>query len=308
MGPSLSHICQRCCNLFSITSLSLVVPVYRFIGSHCSGAGICMPRGILDRLHHNRREFRPRGVLLSFVRARSKPPALPRECVPRYLLEKVQADIESSQFGLQSIHPPQGGLLASHCTSRLTEGQTLSWYSGVDSGTIVSVTTVFTSPVTMFAVPVNGFNIAAASQTGQQDSTAVPTHSTTGTSQTTIQTPSQTSPSPQSSSSSASSGTSTLGLSIGVTLGAALAVFLLVSAVFVLRRGKGKRDRWLGGRIKAVMKRSGSESGSGPYSEETVLATVPAPCTYTPAELPLNKPRAVHELAAPRWIRELPQG
>lgn len=231
--------------------------------------------------------------------------------MPRYLLEKVQANIKSSQFGIQSIHPPQGGLLASHCTSRLTEGQTLSWYSGMDSGTIVSVTTVFTSPVTMFAVPVNGFNIAAASQTGQQDSTAVATYPTTATSQTTTQTPSQTSPSPQSSSSSASSGTSTLGLSIGVTLGAVLAVFLLISMVFVLRKGKGKRSRGLGGCLKAVMKktkRSGSESGSGPYSEETVLVTVPAPCTYTPAELPLNKPRAVHELAAPRWVRELPQG
>lgn len=219
--------------------------------------------------------------------------------------KKPKLTFEASQFSLQSIRPPQGGVLASHCTSRLTEGQTLSWYPSIDSGTSFSATTVFESKATMFAVPVNGFNIAASSHAGQQDPTAVATYSTTSA------TTSQTLPSPHSTSPPESSRTSTLGLSIGVTIGVFLAAFLLVSTVFVLRKGQGKRMRWLRGPLKAMLKmtkRSGPESEPGRYSEETVLVTVPAPYTHVPTELPLNKPRRVHELAAPRWIRELPQG
>ncbi|KAL1858186.1 hypothetical protein Daus18300_010068 [Diaporthe australafricana] len=64
-----------------------------------------------------------------------------------------------SQFTLLSAQPDKGGSFPSQCTSALTEGQTLSWFTGVESGSSLSTTTVFTSPATMFGVPVNGFNV-----------------------------------------------------------------------------------------------------------------------------------------------------
>ncbi|KAH8769060.1 hypothetical protein F5883DRAFT_553407 [Diaporthe sp. PMI_573] len=230
-----------------------------------------------------------------------------------------------SQFTFLSTLPNKGEVFAgehfpSQCTSMLTEGQTLSWFTGMDSGTSLSSTTVFTSQATMVAVPVNGFNIATSSQTSQQDSTAV------ATSQTTTATSSQTSASSQSSSSSASSqsssssassqsssfsassGTSTLGLSIGITLGVVFAVLLLGIAAFILwRRRRRARLARVPSEGSVRSKGSKSQGRAELNSESMVLETIPTPQTRTLAELPLTKPRSIHELAEPRSIFELPQ-
>ncbi|KAJ0107743.1 hypothetical protein J7T55_000005 [Diaporthe amygdali] len=140
-----------------------------------------------------------------------------------------------TSFTLLYAQPNQGEAFPSQCTSMLTEGQTLSWFTGVTSSTSRSTTTVFTSAATMFAVPVNGFNIDTSSQAGSTDTAAAGTAQTTASS-------SSSSPSSSSQSSSASSaGSSNLGLSIGVTLGVVLGILLLGVGAFVLwRRRRAK--------------------------------------------------------------------
>lgn len=175
----------------------------------------------------------------------------------------------------------------------LTEGQTLSWFTGVTSSTSRSTTTVFTSAATMFAVPVNGFNIDTSSQAGSTDT------ATAGTSQTTASS-SSSSPSSSSQSSSASSaGSSNLGLSIGVTLGVVLGILLLGVGAFVLwRRRRARLARPLSNGATSNMPRESTVF----ECEAWVPKSTQTAHTSELSELPLNGPRSVYELPQ-RWER-----
>ncbi|KAG6357686.1 hypothetical protein INS49_013565 [Diaporthe citri] len=183
-----------------------------------------------------------------------------------------------SQYTLLSAHPNEAAVFPSQWTSMITEGQTLSWFTGMASGSSLSTTTVFTSPATMFAGPVNGFNIATSSQATATDSAAGGTQQTT--------TPS--SQSPQSSASS--TGTSTLGLSIGITLGIVFAVLLLGIAAFVLWRRRRAR--------LARAHSKGSDFGASPDKTELDYEG------FAPVISPTQHSNTLEELPVTKWNRD----
>lgn len=159
-------------------------------------------------------------------------------------------------------------------------------------------TTVLTSPGTMYAVPINGFNILTDTQASQTDSAAV------NTVQATTADFSPTSASSQPSSSSASSGTSTLGLTIGITLGTVFAVMLLGIVAFLLWRRRRARLAW-----ELSKGSDGRKTQDGTELNTEVLnpEIIPTQHTSAPTELPLTQPRLLHELPQPTWTHELPE-
>lgn len=172
----------------------------------------------------------------------------------------------------------------------LSEGQTLSWFNGMASGTSLSETTVLTSAATMFAVPVNGFNVATSSE-------ATPTTSQASSASESLQsTPS----------SASSSGISRLGLSIGITLGVVFAILLLGAAAFLLwRRRLARQAQALSEHSDDGKSQVRTELDFGGLDLEVIPISRPTEIN----ELPLTKPRSVNELPVvePRSVHELPQ-
>lgn len=222
--------------------------------------------------------------------------------------KRIQVNRQPSQYTLLSAHPNKAAVFPSQCTSMLTEGQTLSWFTSMASGSSMSTTTVFTSSATMFAGPVNGFNIATSTQATATDSAAAGTQQTTTPSSTQTSSSSQ---SPQSSASSAS--TSTLGLSIGITLGIVFAVLLLGIAGFILwrrRRSRLAQDHSRGRHLsaspdKTELEYEGSAPVFNPTQHSNTLEELPVTKWISMNELPVAGPRSVNELES-RSINELP--
>lgn len=94
MGPSLWPKCYRRDKLFPDPGYNLVAIVNGCIVIHCSRADLRMSSGIFDRIRHNHRELRSRGLLLPFVCAYPRLEPRGPACRGKRLTDS------------QSIHPP----------------------------------------------------------------------------------------------------------------------------------------------------------------------------------------------------------
>lgn len=136
----------------------------------------------------------------------------------------------------------------SQCTSTMTTGETLSWeqivyVSDKDGDTwTAATTTVQTETLTIYGLPINGFNIITTSTSSS--SSGVSTGIASSTSMTT------TSLSSTSAGSSSSSGSSVVGVAVGASVGAVVGVLLVAVGAFLFwrrRRGRAGLETQTGG-------------------------------------------------------------
>lgn len=192
----------------------------------------------------------------------------------------------------------------------LTEGQTISWFTAMESGTSQSSTSVISSSATMFGIPVNGFNIITSTEAATTNVATAETSDVVGSTSTSASASVFASPS---SASTEASSTSSIGLTIGVALGVSLAVLLLGLGAFIFWKRRRRQ-------IKLVQRTMTShQSETLPEYTENASAhkalpgyewsstSTTAPTTgHSPTELPLTNPTQVFELPE-RQIHELPE-
>lgn len=125
------------------------------------------------------------------------------------------------------------------CISPITSGQ--SFYYAESTGTSwIWTTSIANDDVSVYGIPVNGYNFAGATTTTSSSSSATSTSLSSGPSNTSAF-PSTSTPT---STGSASTGLSTgakAGIGVGVSLGA-IGIISLIAALFLLRRRKPKQD------------------------------------------------------------------
>lgn len=196
----------------------------------------------------------------------------------------------------------------SQCTSTLTAGETLSWEkiyyeSSLGDTWTPTSTTVQSETLTIFGIPVNGFNVVATSTSILSSSTDAGAN-TLSSADTTTTAPAASSSTPSSSSSSSSGGTSIVGIAVGASVGAVVGVALVaLTAFFVWRR----RSR--GGRGPVADGSTGSNSQDAWNSTASASLGYYAPGGQHAYELKGSHP-GTHELPAGSHVDayELPDG
>ncbi|KUI63178.1 hypothetical protein VP1G_10303 [Cytospora mali] len=190
-------------------------------------------------------------------------------------------------------------IFPSQCTSTVTAGATLDWekiYYDSAAGDTWSTTstTVQSDILTIFGIPVNGFNVVATSTT---TSSTGSTDTDSGTSSSSARTMTTASSSVPSSSSSSSGSTSVVGVAVGASVGAVVGVLLVAVGAFLVWRRR----------------RRGGSSGRGTEGPGSAFKTAetdhhPMMGYYAPAPIELKGSHpGAHELST-ESVHELSSG